>query len=106
MIPPTTQANSIHTLCTPDQIVRLASEVAMETAVRILSENPVYISERAARRKYKGLLDLWIDNNLVVCIPSDKGRKLFPADRLAVLYRAYATNTRPPAYKKSKLIKK
>ena len=107
MIPSTNQASqaSVHTLCTPDQIVRLAAEVAMETAVRMLSENPVYISEKAARKKYKGLLDLWIDNNLVVYIPSEKGRRLFPADRLAVLYRAYATGTRPPAYKKSKKIK-
>lgn len=103
---PPTQAHSIHTLCTPDQIVRLASEVAMETAVRILSENPVYISEKAARKKYKGLLDLWIDNNLVVYIPTDGGRRLFPADRLAVLYRAYATGTTPPAYKRKRNIMK
>lgn len=85
--------------CTPDQIVRIASEVAAEAVARLLTDNPTYISEKAARRKYKGLLDLWIDNNLVTYIPSDKGRRLFPADRLIVLYRAYATNSRPPAYK-------
>lgn len=72
MIPSTTTPTSVHTLCTPDQIVRLSAEVAMETAIRMLSENPVYISEKAARKKYKGLLDLWIDNNLVVYIPSEK----------------------------------
>lgn len=102
---PSTPAAAHTALCNTDQIVRLATEVAFEAAVRTLSENPTYISEKAARKKYKGLLDLWIDNNLVVFIPSEKGRRLFPADRLAVLYRAYATNTRPPIYRKNRMKK-
>ena len=68
-------------------------EIAAKTAIQEYKglQQPEYLSEKQARKRYKGLVDYWEMQGLVNPVPSKKGRLLYPTNRLVELYAIHCT---------------
>lgn len=70
-----------------NDVLRAITEYAFNTALDILEDSPQYMSENAARKKYKGLLTDWVQSKLITPIPTENGKhNVYPKRRLVQLY--------------------
>lgn len=75
-----------------EDIIRCATEVAFATALDLLKDDIEYISERAAKKKYKGQLELWERHGLITPIDTANGKhKVYSKRRLIMLLQMHET---------------
>ena len=73
-----------------DAVVRLATKIAFGMAKELLENKPEYMSERAAKKKYKMLLWEWEKRGLVKPFRTENGKhKVYPKHRLVELYEMH-----------------
>lgn len=71
-------------------LIRIASRIALSTFTEMADKNPKYLSEKQAKAKYKGLVELWEKCHLITSIPTENGKyRLYSESRLAELYLLY-----------------
>ena len=73
-----------------DAVVRLATKIAFGMAKELLENKPEYMSERAAKKKYKMLLWEWERRGLVKPFRTENGKhRVYPKHRLIELYETH-----------------
>lgn len=73
-------------------IVRVATKCSFNLLKELQSKAPDYTSRKVAKKKYKGLLELWEREGLIKGIPTEKGdHVVYPTHRLLELYEIYTT---------------
>ena len=73
-----------------EEVVRLSTKIAFGMVKELLDENPEYISERNAKKKYKMLLWEWEQRGLIKPIRTENGKhKVYPKHRLVELYEMH-----------------
>lgn len=72
---------------TMEQLVKLTTQFAFSTAMDILEDDVEYMSEHAAKKKFKGQLELWERGGLIKGIPTSNGKhKVYSKRRLTELW--------------------
>lgn len=75
-----------------EAVVRLATKYSFNLVKELLSDEPDYMSRRAALKKYKSLLYIWEKRGLIKAIHTENGKHdVFPKHRLVELYEIYTT---------------
>ena len=73
-----------------EEVVRLSTAFAFGMVMELLDDKPEYMSERAAKKKYKMLLWEWEQRGLIVPLRTENGKhKVYPKHRLVELYKLH-----------------